>query len=191
LTDGHFGWVFTTSVCNNARVYLIAALNLAVEAIWEVRHTKTDDYLRIAVFEVIDEIEHHLGHDPGLQKEGVEKHLQELLADHVEVLGDGLTLLRREYPTAIGPIDLLLRHPSGGTVAVEVKRRGELDGVEQLGRYVELLDRDPHLRPVTGLLAAQEIKPQARTLATDRGFDCVVVDYNALRGLDDPTTRLF
>ena len=117
--------------------------------------------------------------------------LQSLLADQIETLGPGWRLVRREYPTAIGPVDILARDGSGATVAVEIKRRGELDGVEQLTRYLELLNRDPKLRPVRGIFAAQEIKPQARVLATDRGITCAVVDYDALRGMDDPTARLF
>jgi RecB family endonuclease NucS len=121
----------------------------------------------------------------------VEKHLQELLAEHPATLADGLTLVRREYPTAIGPVDLMCRDAEGRSVAVEIKRRGEIDGVEQLTRYLELLNRDPLLAPVRGIFAAQEIKPQARVLATDRGITCAVVDYDALRGLDDPEHRLF
>ncbi|MGO4430394.1 endonuclease NucS domain-containing protein, partial [Streptomyces sp. MCAF7] len=121
----------------------------------------------------------------------VEAHLQELLADRIETLGDGWTLIRREYPTAIGPVDILCRDADGGTVAVELKRRGEIDGVEQLTRYLELLNRDPHLAPVKGIFAAQEIKPQARVLATDRGIGCVVLDYDALRGIEDDKLRLF
>ena len=124
-------------------------------------------------------------------KDGVEAHLQELLADRIETLGAGYTLIRREYPTAIGPVDILCRDADGGTVAVEIKRRGEIDGVEQLTRYLELLNRDPHLAPVKGVFAAQEIKPQARVLATDRGIGCVVLDYNALRGIEDDKLRLF
>ena len=114
---------------------------------------------------------------------------EELLAASPQVLGEGFTLIRREYPTAIGPVDLLCRDGLGATVAVEVKRRGEIDGVEQLTRYLELLGRDPLLAPVTGIFAAQEIKPQARTLAQDRGIRCVVVDYDTLRGIvrDDMT----
>jgi RecB family endonuclease NucS len=134
---------------------------------------------------------HDLGVDPGLVKDGVEAHLQALLAEQPGVFGPGLTLVRREHMTAIGPIDLLFRDEAGGTVAVEVKRRGEIDGVEQLTRYLELLNRDPLLTPVVGVFAAQEIKPQARTLAQDRGIRCVVVDYDALRGVDDPESRLF
>ena len=152
---------------------------------------RDDDTLRILIDEVLHDSAHDLGIDPGLQKDGVEKHLQELLAEHPTTLGEGLTLVRREYPTAIGPVDLMCRDAEGCSVAVEVKRRGEIDGVEQLTRYLELLNRDPKLRPVRGIFAAQEIKPQARVLATDRGIGCAVVDYDALRGMDDPSLRLF
>ena len=152
---------------------------------------KDGDTLRILLAEVLHDSAHDLGVDPGLQKDGVEKHLQELLADHPATLAEGLTLVRREYPTAIGPVDLMCRDAEGRSVAVEIKRRGEIDGVEQLTRYLELLNRDPKLRPVRGIFAAQEIKPQARVLATDRGISCAVVDYDALRGMDDPAERLF
>ncbi len=152
---------------------------------------KADDTLRILIEEIQHDSVHDLGADPGLQKDGVEKHLQELLAEHPSTLAAGLTLVRREFPTAIGPVDLLCRDAEGRSVAVEVKRRGEIDGVEQLTRYLELLNRDPLLAPVRGIFAAQEIKPQARVLATDRGIACAVVDYDALRGLDDPSHRLF
>ncbi|WP_218860956.1 endonuclease NucS [Nocardioides panzhihuensis] len=157
---------------------------------WTVT-SKTDDTLRILIDEIHHETSHDLGIDPGLQKDGVEKHLQELLADHPSTLGEGLILVRREYPTPIGPVDLMCRDADGKSVAVEIKRRGEIDGVEQLTRYLELLNRDPLLAPVRGIFAAQAIKPQARVLAEDRGITCAVVDYNALRGLDDPTERLF
>jgi endonuclease len=150
-----------------------------------------DDTLRILIEEIVHDSHHDLGIDPGLQKDGVEKHLQELLAEHPATLADGLTLVRREYPTAIGPVDLMCRDAAGASVAVEIKRRGEIDGVEQLTRYLELLNRDPLLSPVRGIFAAQEIKPQARVLATDRGITCSVVDYDALRGLDDSSHRLF
>jgi RecB family endonuclease NucS len=150
-----------------------------------------DDTLQILIDEVFSDTSHDLGIDPGLQKDGVEKHLQELLAEHPSHLGDGLMLVRREYPTAIGPVDLMCRDAAGSSVAVEVKRRGEIDGVEQLTRYLELLNRDPLLAPVRGIFAAQEIKPQARVLATDRGIACAVVDYDALRGLDNADDRLF
>lgn len=161
---------------------------------WTVTNPKTDDTLRILIEEIHHDSAHDLGIDPGLVKDGVEKHLQELLAAHPATLSDGLTLVRREFMTAIGPVDLMCRDAAGLSVAVEIKRRGEIDGVEQLTRYLELLNRDPLLSakgPVRGIFAAQEIKPQARVLATDRGIACAVVDYDALRGLDDPTDRLF
>ncbi len=157
---------------------------------WTVTN-RSGDTLVITVDEILHDSLHELGLDPGLIKDGVEAHLQALLAERVEVLGDGFTLIRREYPTAIGPVDLLCRDASGSVVAVEIKRRGEIDGVEQLTRYVELLDRDPILSPVTGVFAAQQIKPQARTLAQDRGLRCVVLDYDALRGMDSAEGRLF
>lgn len=158
--------------------------------VWEVRG-RDGDTLVISLAEVLHDSSHDLGIDPGLQKDGVEAHLQELLAAHPETLGRGWTLVRREYPTAIGPVDLLCRDQSGGYVAVEVKRRGEIDGVEQLTRYLELLNRDPLLGQVKGLFAAQQIKPQAKVLAGDRGIACLTVDYEVLRGTDDPTERLF
>ncbi len=158
---------------------------------WTVRHTKTGDQLTITVEEVFHDSEHQLGIDPGLQKDGVEAHLQQLLAEHIELLGEGWSLVRREYGTAIGPVDIMARDAKGASVAIEIKRRGDIDGVEQLTRYLELLNRDPLLTPVRGIFAAQEIKPQARVLATDRGIACAVVDYDALRGLDDPSHRLF
>jgi len=152
---------------------------------------KSGDELLITIEEVLHDSEHELGKDPGLVKDGVEAHLQALLAEHVEVLGEGWRLVRREYPTAIGPVDLMCRDANGAAVAVEIKRRGEIDGVEQLTRYLELLNRDPLLAPVSGIFAAQEIKPQARVLAEDRGIRCVVLDYEALRGTDDVSLRLF
>jgi RecB family endonuclease NucS len=157
---------------------------------WTVTN-KAGEQLVITIESVEHDHSHELGVDPGLQKDGVEAELQRLLALHVETFGAGWSLVRREYPTAIGPVDLLCRDATGTTVAVEIKRRGEIDGVEQLTRYLELLNRDPKLRPVRGIFAAQEIKPQARVLATDRGIACAVVDYDALRGMDDPTDRLF
>lgn len=162
----------------------------AVE-IWTVRQTKTDDRLVISVHEVLHDSSHDLGVDPGLVKDGVEAHLQKLLAERIDVLGAGHVLVRREYPTAIGPVDILARDPGGVTVAVEIKRRGDIDGVEQLTRYLELLNRDPLLAPVRGVFAAQEIKPQARVLALDRGIACLTLDYEALRGMDDSDSRLF
>ncbi|GMA20259.1 endonuclease NucS [Arsenicicoccus piscis] len=160
-------------------------------ACWIVQNAKSDDRLRVQLHEVLHEHSHDLGVDPGLVKDGVEAHLQKLLAEHIHTLGEGWTLVRREFMTAIGPVDILCKDASGATVAVEIKRRGEIDGVEQLTRYLELLNRDPLLAPVTGIFAAQEIKPQARTLATDRGIRCVTLDYDALRGIDDIESRLF
>lgn len=161
-----------------------------VEALWVVENPKGEQ-LRIQLFEIHSDNTFDLGEDPGLQKDGVESHLQELLAEQIEVLGEGYTLVRREYPTAIGPVDILSKDSTGATVAVEIKRRGGIDGVEQLTRYVELLNRDELLAPVTGVFAAQEIKPQARTLAEDRGIRCVTLDYAAMRGTDDSEFRLF
>ena len=161
-----------------------------VTALWEVRG-RDGDTLQITIGEVFSDSSHDLGIDPGLRKDGVEAHLQALLAEHPAALRPGLTLVRREHPTPIGPVDLLCRNPAGGYVAVEIKRRGEIDGVEQLTRYLELLRRDPLLGPVEGVFAAQQIKPQARVLALDRGITCVTVDYDALRGLDKADERLF
>jgi len=158
--------------------------------LWTVTN-KAGERLVITVEEVLHDSTHELCVDPGLVKDGVEAHLQALLADQIETLGAGWRLVRREFPTAIGPVDILARDAVGATVAIEIKRRGEIDGVEQLTRYLELLNRDSTLRPVRGLFAAQEIKPQARVLATDRGIDCVTLDYDALRGVDDADTRLF
>ncbi|MFM8156149.1 MAG: endonuclease NucS [Actinomycetes bacterium] len=161
-----------------------------VVEVWTVEN-KAGEQLVIHLHELLGDTSHDLGVDPGLIKDGVEAHLQALLATHVGVLGDDWSLVRREFPTAIGPVDLLCKDAKGGTVAVEIKRRGEIDGVEQLTRYLELLNRDPILAPVSGIFAAQEIKPQARTLAEDRGIRCVVLDYDALKGTDDPGLRLF
>ena len=168
---------------------LVESIDDAV-TLWTVTN-KAGETLTITVHEVHHDSAHELGDDPGLQKDGVEAHLQVLLAEHVTTFGDGWTLVRREYPTAIGPVDLMCRDEFGRAVAVEIKRRGEIDGVEQLTRYLELLNRDPLLAPVAGIFAAQEIKPQARTLAEDRGIRCVVIDYDALRGIDDADSRLF
>jgi RecB family endonuclease NucS len=161
-----------------------------VQEVWRVQHAKTADLLIISVYEVLGRHEYEFGTDPGLVKDGVEAHLQELLAAHIDTLGDGYTLVRREYPTPVGPVDILARDSQGAHVAVELKRRGGIDGVEQLTRYLELLNRDPLLAPVAGVFAAQEIKPQARTLAEDRGIRCLILDYDTLRGLSDEN-RLF
>ncbi|MGH8968982.1 MAG: endonuclease NucS [Actinomycetes bacterium] len=179
---------------------------------WTVTN-KDGERLVITVEEVTHDSSHHLGQDPGLVKDGVEAHLQALLAEQIETLGAGWRLVRREFPTAIGPVDILARDDDGATVAIEIKRRGEIDGamqppsarhvaveikrkanidaVEQLTRYLELLNRDPLLTPVRGMLAAQSIVPQARVLAEDRGIEVKLVDYDALRGMDDPSQRLF
>ncbi|MBO1901408.1 endonuclease NucS [Leucobacter weissii] len=159
-----------------------------VSEVWRVTHAKTADQLVVSVFGIVHDSSHELGVDPGLIKDGVEAHLQELLAEQIELLGEGHTLVRREYMTAIGPVDILARDSAGASVAVEIKRRGEIDGVEQLTRYLELMNRDPVLAPVRGVFAAQEIKPQARTLAQDRGIRCVVLDYDVMRGMQDLNT---
>ncbi|QPL04837.1 MULTISPECIES: endonuclease NucS [Actinomyces] len=166
-------------------------LEVGVTARWEVRAAKSDDRLVIRLFEIVSDSSVDLGVDPGLTKDGVEAHLQELLADQPDVLGAGWHTVRREHPTPIGPVDLLVRDADGGSWAVEVKRVGGIDGVEQLTRYLNMLERDPLLAPVRGIFAAQTIKPQARVLAEDRGIRCVVLDYDAMRGLDDPGSRLF
>ncbi|GAA1806853.1 endonuclease NucS [Luedemannella flava] len=158
--------------------------------VWRVVN-KAGEELRITLDEILHDTTHELGVDPGLRKDGVEAHLQELLAASPSALGVGFTLVRREHMTAIGPVDLLCRDATGAHVAVEVKRRGDIDGVEQLTRYLDLLARDPLIAPVTGIFAAQEIKPQARVLATDRGIRCVVVDYDALRGITRDDLTLF
>jgi len=162
-----------------------------VAEIWKVTQAKTADLLVISIHEILHDSNHELGIDPGLQKDGVEAHLQKLLAEQIETLGDGYRLVRREFMTAIGPVDILATDEKGASVAVEIKRRGDIDGVEQLTRYLELMNRDPHIAPVAGVFAAQEIKPQARTLAEDRGIRCVVLDYDAMRGMDDSHLRLF
>lgn len=186
-------------------------------ALWTVTN-KAGERLIITMDEILHDSSHELGVDPGLIKDGVEAHLQELLADRMDALGEGWSLVRREYPTAIGPVDILGRDADGVTVAVEIKRRSAIDGanstegtattrprhwaievkrratidsVEQLSRYAELLNRDPLLAPVGGCLAAQSIAPQARTLAEDRGFRVVILDYDELRGIPDDKLRLF
>ena len=162
-----------------------------VTQLWRVTNAKTADLLVISIHEVIHDSSHELGIDPGLQKDGVEADLQRLLAEQISLLGEGHTLVRREYMTAIGPVDILARDAAGASVAVEIKRRGDIDGVEQLTRYLELMNRDPLLAPVSGVFAAQEIKPQARTLASDRGIRCLLLDYDAMRGLETGHSRLF
>ena len=160
------------------------------EGAWRVVGARGEE-LRITLEEIMHDSSHELGVDPGLVKDGVEAHLQQLLAEQVHILGEGWRLVRREYPTAIGPVDLMCRDGDSAAVAVEIKRRGEIDGVEQLTRYLDLLNRDPLLAPVRGIFAAQEIRPQARVLAEDRGIRCVTLDYDLMRGADDASLRLF
>lgn len=162
-----------------------------IAEVWRVTQAKTADMLVVSIHEILSDTSHELGIDPGLQKDGVEAHLQKLLAEQIHLLGDGHVLVRREYMTAIGPVDILARDASGAAVAVELKRRGDIDGVEQLTRYLELLGRDPHLAPVQGVFAAQEIKPQARVLAEDRGIRCLVLDYDDMKGIESGIPRLF
>lgn len=157
---------------------------------WTVTNPKGET-LTINLYEVMSDSAHELGEDPGLQKDGVEAHLQELLAATPDSIEDGLTLVRREYPTAIGPIDLVCKDPDGTTVAIEVKRRGEIDGVEQLTRYIDRLQLDSSLGTIRGVFVAQSIKPQAKVLAESRGFSWVEVDYDQLRGMAPDDLRLF
>jgi len=157
---------------------------------WVVTNPKAEQ-LTITLHEVITDTAHEFGDDPGLQKDGVEAHLQELLAASPHSIELGLTLVRREYPTAIGPIDLVCRDAGGQVVAIEVKRRGEIDGVEQLARYIERLHLDSSLGAVRGVFVAQVVKPQARVLAEARGFTWVEVDYDELRGMRAQDLRLF
>jgi len=152
-----------------------------VKEIWRVSQAKTADILWVQIYEIHTDVNHELGKDPGLIKDGVEAHLQELLAAQIELIGSGAQLVRREYMTPIGPVDILAKDGSGQSVAIEIKRRGEIDGVEQLTRYLELMNRDAALSPVRGIFAAQEIKPQARTLAEDRGIECLILDYEQMR----------
>lgn len=157
---------------------------------WTVTNPK-GERLTIHLLEVLSDTAHELGVDPGLQKDGVEAHLQELLAANPTVIAEDLTLVRREFPTDIGPVDLLCRDAGGTAVAVEVKRRGDIDGVEQLVRYLERMDRDPTLRGVRGVFVAQVVKPQAKVLAESRGIDWVEVDYDVLRGAREADLTLF
>ncbi|KFI80697.1 cytosolic protein [Bifidobacterium pseudolongum subsp. globosum] len=152
---------------------------------------KSTDILEVTLQHIYSDETYDLGEDPGLIKDGVEDHLQRYLAEQIERIGEGATLVRREYPTAIGPVDIMAVDANGVHVAIEIKRHGGIDGVEQLTRYCELLNRDPLLAPVRGIFAAQTITPQARTLATDRGFECLLLDYDEMRGVEDDSLRLF
>ncbi|HUF99017.1 MAG TPA: endonuclease NucS [Ilumatobacter sp.] len=160
------------------------------EGYWEITNPKGET-LTVHLHEVFADSSHELGEDPGLQKDGVEAHLQQLLAASPQAIETGLTLVRREYPTAIGPVDLVCKDPVGTTVAVEVKRRGDIDGVEQLARYIERLQLDSSLGDIRGVFVAQSIKPQAKVLAESRGFTWVEVDYDQLRGMAPDELRLF
>lgn len=166
-------------------------LGNGVKEIWRVSQAKTADILWVQIYEIHTDINHELGKDPGLIKDGVEAHLQELLAAQIELIGAGSQLVKREYMTPIGPVDILAKDSSGQSVAIEIKRRGEIDGVEQLTRYLELMNRDAALSPVRGIFAAQEIKPQARTLAEDRGIECLILDYEQMRSESVDPDALF
>jgi endonuclease len=157
---------------------------------WVVTNPKGET-LRITLHEVFSDTSHDLGIEPGLEKDGVEAQLQVLLAERTDAIGAGLTLVRREYPTDIGPVDLLCKDADGTTVAIEIKRRGDIDGVEQLTRYLDELNRDSRIAPVRGMFVAQEIKPQAKVLAERRGILCVEVDYDELRNRPSNVLRLF
>jgi RecB family endonuclease NucS len=174
----------------NAPNTVTESVDDAGRAVWTVRSPKGET-LTITLHDILSDTNHDLGVDPGLWKDGVEFHLQELLAANCGAIAPGLRLVRREYPTDIGPVDLLCRDAEGNAVAIEIKRRGEIDGVEQLGRYLEFLGRDPLLRPVRGVFVAQQIKPQARVLAAQRDIVCVEVDYDVLRGIEPDALRLF
>ncbi|HEY5890893.1 MAG TPA: endonuclease NucS [Acidimicrobiia bacterium] len=171
--------------------WMVAPNSLVTEGERWVVTNKKGEELIISIAEVFEDVTHELGDDPGLVKDGVEEHLQVLLADKPWVLEAGLSLIRREYPTDIGPVDLLCSSPEGETVAVEIKRRGDIDGVEQLARYLERLNLDSRLRPVRGVFAAQQIAPQARVLAEARGIHAIEVDYDGLREIEDTEMRLF
>ena len=156
---------------------------------WRVVSPKGETLI-ITMHDIHSDTNWELGIDPGLQKDGVEAHLQELLANDPSAIAHGYKLVRREFPTDIGPVDLLCRDEDDAAVAIEVKRRGDIDGVEQLSRYLEFLNQDPRLRPVRGVFVAQEIKPQAKVLASERSIECIEVDYDELRGIESPQMRL-
>ncbi len=156
---------------------------------WRVVSPKGETLI-ITIHEVLSDTNWDLGVDPGLIKDGVEAHIQQLLANDPTSIAEGYKLVRREYPTDIGPVDLLCRDEEDAVIAIEVKRRGEIDGVEQLSRYLEFLNQDPRLSPVRGVFVAQEIKPQAKVLASERSIECVEVDYDELRGIESPQLKL-
>ena len=161
------------------------------EHILRVCADKTSDVLEVSLYHVYSDTTYDLGIDPGLIKDGVEAHLQRYLSEQIDRIGPGSKLIRREYPTAIGPVDIMALNADGEHVAIEIKRHGGIDGVEQLTRYCELLNRDPLLAPVHGIFAAQTITPQARVLAQDRGFECLILDYDEMKGREDDSLRLF
>ncbi|MFC0265217.1 endonuclease NucS [Alloscardovia macacae] len=157
----------------------------------QITSDKTNDVLTIALWEIHSDTAYDLGEDPGIDKDGVEAHLQKYLAEQINRAGVGMRLVRREYPTAIGPVDIMAVDGDGTHVAIEIKRHGGIGGVEQLTRYCELLNRDPLLAPVRGIFAAQTITPQARTLAEDRGFECLLLDYDDMKGTESDELMLF
>ncbi len=155
------------------------------------RAGSSEDRLDITITEVLSDVTHDMGEAAALEKDGVEAHLQELLADQPHWCGEGFRLVRREWPTDIGPVDLMCRNYEDDWIAVEIKRVGTIDAVEQLSRYLERIRLDPALVSCRGILAAQVIKPQARVLAEARGIDCVEVDLAVLRGEREPELKLF
>ena len=181
--------LYTGVTC--ALLLLIALLNIPVASVRRVCADKTSDVLEVSLYHVYSDTTYDLGIDPGLIKDGVEDHLQRYLSEQIDRIGPGSKLIRREYPTAIGPVDIMALNADGEHVAIEIKRHGGIDGVEQLTRYCELLNRDPLLAPVHGIFAAQTITPQARVLAQDRGFECLILDYDEMKGREDDSLRLF
>lgn len=163
----------------------------APEKVFRVASKKSSDVLEVTVKHIYSDVTYDLGEDPGLVKDGVEEHLQYYLAQQIERIGKGAKLVRREYPTPVGPVDIMAIDSEGRHVAIEIKRQGGIDGVEQLTRYVDLLNRDPLIAPVRGIFAAQTISQQARVLAEDRGFDCLILDYEEMKGTEDDSLRLF
>lgn len=181
----------TTDQLDTSYIDLTQDIGQAPELIIRAAAQKSDDVLEVVFQQIISDQTVDLGTDPGLSKDGVEEHLQELLAEQITRVGDGVRLIRREFPTPIGPVDIMAVDEQGKHIAIEIKRHGGIDGVEQLTRYVQLLNRDPLLAPVRGVFAAQTITPQARTLAEDRGFTCLLLDYDEMKGTQDGLLRLF
>lgn len=162
-----------------------------IQKVFRVSSTKSDDILEVTIAHVYYDQTFDLGQDPGLVKDGVEDHLQRYLAEQIERIGEGATLVRREYPTPIGPVDIMAKDAQGRHVAIEIKRHGGIDGVEQLTRYCKLLNEDPLIAPVRGIFAAQTITAQAKVLAQSRGFECLILDYDDMKGTKDGNLRLF